>query len=212
LQLLSTLQSKESLLETSDKKLQLLSTLQSKDSLLETSVFSSAKELINVYGESPAVIVKMLTDNYCGYPHMCKMLLSTIHRAQVIDGDQTGDGGNYSQDIMIQEILADYFFKKFDKNIADDLILGFHGTPQWCKPLIMNPIFRKTIINLYDKQSTSALLNLFIREISKLGFNSEISQIATKSEYFDVFKNTMTEILMKVCKLFINWAMYLTVL
>ena len=54
-------------------------------------------------------------------------------------------------------------------------------------------------INLYDKQSTSVLLNLFIREISILGFNSEISQIATKSEFFDVFKNTMTEILIKVC-------------
>jgi hypothetical protein len=181
-----------------DKKLQLLSTLQSKDSILETAVVNSAKELINVHSEPAAVIVKMLTDNYCGYPHMCKMLLSTIYRAHAIDGAQIGDSKS-SQDSIIHEILSDYLIKKFDKNTADDLILRFSGTPQWLKPLILNPIFRKTIINLYDKQSTSVLLNLFIREISILGFNSEISQIATKSEFFDVFKNTMTEILIKVC-------------
>lgn len=143
------------------------------------------------------------------------MLLATLARAQAIDAVDTShinqpaaipdlENKEATLQNVATEILANYLSRRFDKTIGDDLVLMFDGTPQWLKKLIANPVMRQTIINLYDKNSSSTLLNLFIREISISGFNTEISQIATKSEFFDVFKNTMTELLTKVYYYTIN--------
>jgi len=179
--------------------------LQAKDSILENNVITTSQKLISSHQEPPATVVKYLMGSYCGYPQMCSILLSALDRAHSIDETNVVDLPPAEFDSkspfcenLITQILADILCKKFDKNIADDVLILYTETPPWLKTLVLNPVYRKALIGLYEKNSSSALLNLCIREISLAGFNSEISQIAMKSDFFEVFNNTFQELLMRV--------------
>jgi len=186
------------------QKSQLIDVLQ-KDSILEKNVIATSQKLISSHQEPPATVVKFLMGSYCGYPHMCSILLSALDRAHNIDESNATDLPSADVDTkssycgnLITQILADILCKKFDKSIADDVLMLFTETPPWLKTLVLDPLYRKALIGLYEKNSSSALLNLCIREISLAGFNSEISQIAMKSDFFEVFNNTFQELLMRV--------------
>jgi hypothetical protein len=178
-----------------------MSILEAKDSILEQAVINSSKELISMHHMPPAGIVNMLVTSYCGYPNLCKILLSAVARAHSISMSINDNSASADASFCLntsREILAGILSKRFDRNVAEDMILTFTSTPQWLNGLLRDPLFRATVIKLHEKNGGSALLDLCIRQISLLGYHSEIKLVAAKSDFFVVFSNSLHDLMAKV--------------
>ena len=76
------------------------------------------------------------------------------------------------------------------------------GTPDWLKQMMVDPSFRKMLIELYNQNRGSTLIRVCLKEISKMGYHGEIAHIVQDLDYFEVFNDgdLLVDILVRVCR------------
>lgn len=89
--------------------------------------------------------------------------------------------------------------QRFDKTLADQLLF-LAVRPQWLKGLMQDPVYRRTLIELYDQHNDSTLLGFCLREISKMGHHREIAAVIRESEYFAVFNDLLVDMVARVSR------------
>jgi hypothetical protein len=86
--------------------------------------------------------------------------------------------------------LSSMIKQRFDTTVADAIIPTLVDTPIWLKEMMNDSIFRKMLIELYDQNRNSTLIKVSLKEISKLGYHSEIAKVIKDLDLMDIFNDS----------------------
>lgn len=188
----------------------LKSILMKRDSILEPNVIINTKRLRQLNNESPLDTINRLSKSYSGFPSMVnivkewliftKMLNTSSISTETSKDDIINIYNSKSVDVddTIRNEIAKLIKSKFNRKLADELILRVSDIPKWLLNLMDDAILRKMLIQLYDQHSDSTLLAFALRQISKKGFHREISQYIREYDYLDVFNDMLSYLLSQV--------------
>ena len=180
------------------------------DAIVNTDINATIQRLVQL-SDDPSVMAKKisnsLSENYVGYAQMTHVLLEWLHIAQEAD-KATSSSSSSIQNIVIEDQetvavneLAEIIKEMFNKDKADELIKLFvtsHEASEWFTKLIEDPILRRTLIELYDKNKGSTLLAHSIKMLSSMGYNREIAQIVREVDYIEVFNELLIDLITRV--------------
>jgi negative elongation factor C/D len=157
--------------------------LSSTDYLLEPEIFKTLPKYVRL-GGFPEEAIRLLSQNYRGYPQMCNLVVSWLKLC-----------GKSEDDIKnIQEVyLRDLALNQFDPEIADNAFIHREATPDWLEQMTKLSRWRSLLCELSEKYPNCMLLNFAIRKISDAGYQSEIATITSASAYIDVFNRVLLD-------------------
>ena len=181
------------------------------DAIVNTDINATIQRLVQL-SDDPSVMAKKisnsLSENYVGYAQMTHVLLEWLHIAQEADKATSSSSSSSIQNIVIEDQetvavneLAEIIKEMFNKDKADELIKLFvtsHEASEWFTKLIEDPILRRTLIELYDKNKGSTLLAHSIKMLSSMGYNREIAQIVREVDYIEVFNELLIDLISRV--------------
>lgn len=189
--------------------------LSKRDAIMESKVVTHTKRLRELTEEEPEATIKRLSTSYLGYASMtnivCEWLVLAKHlkSEEEVLGQQSVKTNNYQNlkeqvESEVTREVAGIIKQKFNKNVADELMAQLQENPSWLLEMMRDETFRRTLIELYDMHSSSALLGYCIRKISEMGHNREIAQLIRESPYLSVFNSMLIDLLNRVSFAFLK--------
>jgi hypothetical protein len=170
-----------------------------KDSIMNVDISDSLKVVLKSSSEDPLTVVKELCNSYCGYSAMINIVLDLLQFSTSLTSCSSKcEGSNshitnlekeisFDKEQILTEKLAIVLKNQFTTDQADALVARLTHLPHWLELLIDDPIFRKTLIELYDQHKDSALLGFCLRQISSKGHHRcvVLSLLISHNIYFE---------------------------
>lgn len=185
------------------------SLLAQRDAIMEPRTIGAAKRMFQLTQDGPRIIQRM-SEGYLGFPQMTRIVGEWLMLAKSLSEDGSGvaasssgasDASQSSASALTESIAADFVAntikQRFDKTLADQL-LRLSVLPDWLGGLMVDPTYRRMLIELYDLHSDSNVLGYCLREISQMGHHREIAQVIRESEYFLVFNDLLVDMLSRI--------------
>jgi len=161
------------------------------DSVMEFDVIQKMRDYL-AHGGQPALMVKLLSENYRGLGQMCNLLIHWLQLSGVNDNEI---------DKLIEEHIHNQIIRLFDPKKADSVFSAGQAAPEWLESMIKQPKWRAVLYELAETYNNCLLLNYAIQKISDEGHQTEIASLTTASTFFDVFNKILKESIENLCKL-----------
>lgn len=205
----------ESTVKKEEEIQSLVSILSKRDSIVEPNVVQNTKRLRVLTNEDPMTTIKRLSDNYIGLASMANIVTEWLIAAKLLTNQPSLFKPNSNPEILqefekqrelerkeigrlIMQELASMIKHKFHRNAADAIILKVSDIPPWLLAMMKDDILRKTLIELYNMNTDSALLGFVLRQLSRLGYQNEIAHIIREFEYLEVFEDIVADLMKQV--------------
>eukprot|EP01041_Mallomonas_annulata_P004821 gene4821-9616_t len=182
--------------------------LSGRDSILEPNITDAIDKLIHLYEWTPKNVVDKLVQGYTGSAQMIYIVNDWLNITIKAEKKHSDLQSNYNENIIIPtnididstitSQLAHLIKQKFDKSAVDSLLDKGSEVPSWLLEMMLDSVWRRLLIELYDQNRGSALLGYCLRKISAMGYHRDIADIIGEADYFQVFDDLLVDTLQRI--------------
>jgi len=182
--------------------------LAGKDAVLEQNVTTVIGDLIRAGGAATDV-VQSLKNGFSGLPHKihllldCITVLDTEAPPEVTSGGDEGTKIPVNMDLegaLLSHLLA-IVRQKFTEEKGDAVLYTATAIPSWLEDMMADEVWRRLLIELYDKHRSSALLSgVCLPRIAKLGYFRDVAPVLRDCEpqHLDIFNGLLIDMVVAV--------------